>query len=73
MKTNHNVSPKYQEDLWAAEQIGGVTEEALQFLIYEADKCPAGKRRENFNICIEEILFLATELRARRQAKDDDC
>ena len=54
------MSPSHREDLKFARQFGAVTEEAVRFLIEEAEKCPAGgDRRTRFNICIDEILFFA--------------
>ena len=54
------MSPSHCEDLKVAQQFGAHTEEAVRFLIEEAEKCSVGgDRRASFNSCVEEILFFA--------------
>lgn len=59
------MTPSHRESLKLAEQFNPTTVEAVRFLVEEAEKLPFDDRREMFNCCIDEILFFATEARAK--------
>jgi hypothetical protein len=59
------MTPSHRESLKLAKKFNPSTVDAVKFLVKEAEKLPFDDRRTMFNCCIDEILFFATEARAK--------
>ena len=60
------MTPSHRESLKLAKKFNPSTVDAVKFLVKEAEKLPFDDRRTMFNCCIDEILFFATEARAKK-------